>query len=306
MTWGRDTSPENARAIVREFVSAGGNLIDTAPAYGAGFAEKLIGKLIHTDLRRDDLVIATKAGFGTKGKNTIDTSRAAMLDDLTQTLRRLHTDHVDLWQVHTWGDAPLEETLATLDHAVASGMTRYVGISNFIGWQSATAAAWQKAVPGRALLVSNQVEYSLLARRAEIEVLPSLHYHQMGLFAWSPIGRGVLTGKYAKSIPRGSRGAQDQMSWFVEPYLEARSRSVVDATIRAATGLGITPEQVACLWVRDAPGVTAPLLGARTVEQLRPYLEAEEMSLPEQIVSALDDVSGGPNQMRHTSPDDVA
>ena len=299
MTWGRDTTPTEARTLMRQFVGAGGTLVDTAPAYGRGGAEKILGKLIHTEFSRDDVVIATKGGFGIKdGERVVDTSRGAMLDDLANSLRRLRTDHVDIWQVHAWGDAPLDETLATLDHAVASGMARYVGICNFIGWQTARAATWQQAVPGRTRLISAQVEYSLLARRAEIEVIPAVRAHDMGLFPWSPIGRGVLTGKYRSGLPRDSRGATDHFSWFVEPYLGAKSNAIVDAVTRAADGLGLTSAQVALLWVRDAPGVTAPLLGARTPDQLEGYLRLDETALPTPITSALDDVSGGPNQGR--------
>ncbi|MBO1031312.1 aldo/keto reductase [Tessaracoccus sp. SD287] len=301
LTWGRDTQPAQARALVRRFHEAGGTLVDTAPAYGNGVAEKILGKLIHTDLQRSDLVIATKGGFGVRnGRRVVDTSRSALLDDLAASLRRLHTDHVDLWQVHAWGEAPLEETLGALDQAVRSGMARYVGVSNFIGWQTARAATWQEAIPGRARLVSSQVEYSLLARRSEIEVIPALRALGMGLFPWSPIGRGVLTGKYRTGVPRGSRGAADHFSWFVEPYLEEKSRAITDAVAKAAEGLDLSPQQVALLWVRDAPGVTAPLLGARTVEQLEDYLAVDEMTLPEEIISALDDVSGGPNLGRGT------
>ena len=299
MTWGGDTDLRTAESLVERFTESGGTLIDTAPAYGGGAAEKMIGRITRTHVRRDDLVIATKAGFGFRdGSQVIDTSRKAMLDDLAGSLRRLHTDHVDLWQVHAWGHTPYEETLTALDTAVSSGMARYVGVCNFIGWQVGTAAAWQKALPGRASLVSGQVEYSLLARRAEVEVIPALAAHGMGLFAWSPIGRGVLTGKYRRGLPRDSRGAKDHFSWFVEPYLESRSRAVVDAVARAADGLGLTPAQTALLWVRDAPGVTAPLLGARTVDQLEPYLDLDSVTLPEPIIAALDDVTGGPNQAR--------
>lgn len=299
MTWGADTTAADARAMLRAFVEAGGNLVDTAPAYGQGVAEKVIGKLIHTDVRREDLVIATKGGFGGHGgRRSVDTSRRAMLDDLAGSLRRMHTDHVDLWQVHAWGDAPLEETLSAMDHAVSSGMARYAGTSNFIGWQTARAATWQQAVPGRTPLVSGQVEYSLLARRAEIEVLPALQAHQMGLFPWSPLGRGVLTGKYRSGLPSGSRGASDHFGWFVQPYLETKSRAITDAVVRASQGLDLLPEQVALLWVRDAPVVTAPLLGARTPEQLAPYLAIDDVTLPEPIIQALDDVTGGPNHLR--------
>ena len=299
MTWGGDVSPDTARLLLRDFVAAGGDLIDTAPAYGGGRAEELVGRYLRSDLRRDDLVIATKAGFGTHGgAQTVDTSRRALLDDLTDSLRRLRTDHVDIWQIHAWGDAPLEETLAALDQAVNSGMARYAGVCNYIGWQLGTAAAWQRAVPGRARLVSGQIEYSLLARRAEVEVLPALAHHGMGLFPWSPLGRGVLTGKYRGGIPRDSRGGRDHLAWFVEPYLDARSTAVVDAVARAASGLGLSTAQVALLWVRDAPGVTAPLLGARTTDQLASLLQTDSQSLPEPIAVALDDITGGPHMGR--------
>lgn len=301
MTWGRDTRPDDARDMLRAFVAAGGDLVDTAPAYSRGEAERILGRLLRTEVDRDDVVIATKAGFTFRdGVRVVDTSRRILLDDLHESLRRLGTDHIDVWQVHAWGTAPLEETLAALDHAVSTGVVRYAGVSNFVGWQTAAAATWQAAFPGRARLVSNQVEYSLLARRAEVEVLPALRHFEMGFFPWSPMGRGVLTGKYRGGVPRDSRAASTHFGWYVEPYLEARSRAVVEAASRAADGLGVSPLQVAWLWVRDAPGVTAPLLGARSSAQLAPYLEAESMTLPPEIAAALDDVSGGPNEARVT------
>ena len=301
MTWGRDTRPDDAKEVLRAFVAAGGDLVDTAPAYSRGAAERILGKLLRTDIDRDDVVIATKAGFTFRdGVRVVDTSRRVLLDDLYESLRRLGTDHIDVWQVHAWGQAPLEETLAALDHAVSTGVVRYAGVSNFVGWQTAAAATWQSAFPGRARLVSNQVEYSLLARRAEVEVLPALRHFEMGFFPWSPMGRGVLTGKYRGGVPRDSRAATAHFGWYVEPYLEARSRAVVEAVAKAADGLGVSPLQVAWLWVRDAPGVTAPLLGVRTAAQLAPYLEAEPMTLPPEIAAALDDVSGGPNEARTT------
>lgn len=299
LTWGRETSAETARNLVRTFVEAGGTLIDTAAAYASGGAETLIGKLIHTDIKREDLIIATKGGFGVRdGKRIVDTSRRALLQDLWGSLRRLRTDHIDIWQLHAWGQAPLEESLAAIDLAVNAGDVRYAGVSNFVGWQTAQAATWQKAFPGRAPIASAQVEYSLLARRAEVEILPAVRAFGMGFFPWSPLGRGVLTGKYRGRTPRDSRGASDSFSWFVEPYLDQRSQAIVEAVSCAALGLDLTPAQVALLWVRDAPSVTAPLVGARTVAQLEPLLATEEMSLPTEIVSALDDVSGGPNSGR--------
>ena len=299
LTWGRDTPAEQAAALLQAFVEAGGTLIDTAAAYGAGDAERLVGKLVRDLADRDDLVIATKAGFAIRdGKRIVDTSRRALLRDLTGSLRRLGTDYVDLWQIHAWGSAPLEESLSAIDFALSSGMVRYAGVSNFVGWQTAQAVTWQRAYPVRTPISSVQVEYSLLARRAEVEVLPAVEAYGLGFFPWSPLGRGVLTGQYRTGTPRGSRGASEHFAWFVEPYLEQRSRGVVEAVARAGEGLDLSPLQVALLWVRDAPGVTAPLLGARTAAQLAPALAVEDRSLPPEIVSALDDVSGGPNAGR--------
>ncbi len=299
MTWGRDTGTDQARELMTLFREAGGTLIDTAAAYGAGDAERLIGRLLSETADRDDVVIATKAGFVIRdGQRVVDTSKRALLRDLAGSLRRLGTDYVDLWQLHAWGEAPLEESLSAVDQAVQSGMVRYAGVSNFVGWQTAQAATWQQAVAGRTPIVSVQVEYSLLARRAEVEVLPAANAFGLGCFPWSPLGRGVLTGQYRNRVPRGSRAASEHFAWFVEPYLSQRSRGVVEAVARAADGLDLTPLQVALLWVRDAPGVTAPLLGARTAGQLAPALATEEMTLPAEIVSALDDVSGGPNLAR--------
>jgi len=300
MAWGRDVEWPQARDLLRDFVDAGGTLVDTAPAYGAGVAEKMVGKALAGGLPREALVIATKAGFVIRdGRRVIDTSRGALLSDLEQSLRRLGTDHVDLWQVHAWGDAPLEETLSALDSAVARGMARYVGVSNFVGWQTATAATWQDADRARTPISSVQVEYSLLARRAEVEVVPAARHHRLGLLAWSALGRGALTGKYRGGrLPRDSRAASDHFGWFLEPYLQPRSAAIVDAVAHAAQGLGLTPGQVALMWVRDAPQVASALVGPRTTDQLTELLDAEDKTLVPPIVSALDDISGGANAYR--------
>lgn len=294
LTWGRDVTPPDARGLLRAFVDAGGNLVDTAPSYGDGLAERILGSLMHHDVRRDQLVVATKAGFHAgSGRQVLDTSAKALLADLDGSLRRLGTDHVDLWQVHAWADSSLEETLAALDVAVSAGKTRFVGVCNYVGWQIATAATSQRLNHG-VPLVSAQNEYSLLARRAETEVLPAAGYHQMGFFPWSPLARGVLSGQYRGGVAHaGSRGDSAHLAWFVQPYLQPRADAVVDAVARAGEGLGLSAAQVALLWVRDAPGVTAPLLGARTVEQLEPLLAIDDQSLPGVIVDALDDITGG-------------
>lgn len=293
MTWGRDTDEHEARDQLVSFVEAGGTLVDTAAAYADGHSEELLGSLIGDVVPRDDVVLATKAGLGLhKGRLRVDTSRGRLLSTLDSSLRRLGVDHVDLWQVHTWHDGvPLEETLSALDLAVSSGRASYVGISNYSGWQTAQAATWQRAVPGRTVLASTQVEYSLLNRGIEHEVLPAAEATGLGVLAWSPLGRGVLTGKYRTGTPADSRAATSQFSSFVEAYLDERSASVVEAVARAAEGLDLSPLQVALAWVRDRPGVTAPVVGARTAAQLASALESEDVVLPAEITAALDDVS---------------
>ncbi|MGW1149493.1 aldo/keto reductase, partial [Streptomyces sp. NPDC002454] len=215
---------------------------------------------------------------------------SALLD---ASLARLGTDHVDLWQLHAFDPTtPLEETLQAVDIAVSSGRARYAGVSNFCGWQLAKAATWQLAAPGaRARLASTQMEYSLLQRGVEREVLPAAVDLGLGLLPSSPLGRGVLTGKYRRATPPDSRGASAHLLPFVEPYLDEEAGRIVDALVTAADGLAVTPLQVALAWVRDRPGVTAPVIGPRNAQQLDAALSVETLSLPDEICRALDDVS---------------
>ena len=293
MTWGRDTDEHEARDQLIAFAEAGGTLVDTAAGYGDGASEELIGTLIGDVVGRDEIVLATKAGISRRtGERVTNTSRGHLLTTLDASLKRLGVDHVDLWQVHVWTDeTPVEETLSALDLAVTSGRASYVGISNYTGWQTAQAATWQRAVPGRTPLASTQVEYSLLNRHVEHEVVPAAQALGLGVLPWSPLGRGVLTGKYRTGTPSDSRGATEHFARFVGAYLDDRGRGIVEAVARAADGLGWSPLEVALVWVRDRPGVTAPIVGARTAAQLDGALGVEELTLPTEIVDALDDVS---------------
>jgi aryl-alcohol dehydrogenase-like predicted oxidoreductase len=297
LTWGRDTDEHEAREQLVAFTEAGGTLIDTAAGYGDGASEELVGSLLGDVVPRDDVVIATKAGIS-RGRAARETnaSRGSLISTLDASLRRLGVDHLDLWQVHTWvEDTPLEETLSALDYAVTTGRAAYVGVSNYSGWQSAQAATWQRALPGRAILASTQVEYSLLNRTVEAEVLPAAAALGLGVLPWSPLGRGVLTGKYRRGTPADSRGASPHFANFVGSYLNEHSARIVEAVARAAEGLDWSPLEVALTWVRDRPGVTAPIVGARTAAQLRGSLTVEDLELPAQIVAALDDVSSDPH-----------
>jgi len=293
MTWGRDTEEHEAAAQLRAFREAGGTLVDTADVYAGGESERILGRLV-ADIGRQEIVLATKAGARTgDGPLSSGTGRRRLLAALDGSLSRLRTDHVDLWQVHTWhAGTPLEETLTALDTAVSSGRVRYAGVSNFSGWQTAKAAGWQRAAPGRVSLISTQVEYSLLARGVEREVVPAALDAGLGLLPWSPLGRGVLSGAYRATTPAaGTRAASPTWNRFVAPYLGEEAGRVVDAVTTAAGGLGVSPVAVALAWVRDRPGVAAPVVGARTRAQLAQSLESEALTLPAEITAALDDVS---------------
>jgi aryl-alcohol dehydrogenase-like predicted oxidoreductase len=292
MTWGRDTDDNQARGQFAAFTEAGGNFIDTADVYTDGASEILLGNIIKETGSRDSIVVATKAVGVPDPERRRDASRAHLMRALDASLQRLQTDYVDLWQLHAWDPrTPLDETLSTLDDVVRSGKVRYVGISNYNGWQTAQAATWQRAVPGRVPIATTQMEYSLLSRGIEREVLPAAEAFGIGILPWSPLGRGVLTGKYRQGTPGDSRGASSHFAGFVTPFLDERSTHIVDAVITAGRGLGVTPLEIALAWIRDRRGVVAPVIGARTAAQLEVALTVEDLVLPDEISQVLDEVS---------------
>ncbi|CAN2198775.1 Tas Predicted oxidoreductases (related to aryl-alcohol dehydrogenases) [Candidatus Nanopelagicaceae bacterium] len=293
MTWGRDTDEIEAADQCRAFLDAGGNFLDTAATYGDGDSERVIGGLIGTLFNRDDVIIATKAGINfADGTRRVDASRHSLIAELDRSLSRLGTDFVDIWQIHNWDEVtPLDDTLSALDYAYTTGRARYVGVSNYSGWQLARAATKQQSNSMKAPLTTVQGEYSLLNRNAEFEIIDAAVECGLGFLAWAPLARGVLTGKYRKGIPSDSRGAAPHFAKHIEPYLDSRSAKIVEAVAVAAEGLGFSPLEVALAWVRDAPGVTSSLIGARTGAQLRGVLKSEEISLPEIVRTALDEIS---------------
>jgi len=292
MTWGRDTDEHEARDQWKAFLESGGDLIDTADVYADGMSEEIIGMLVRETNTRDQIVLSTKSGSRPRTPRRFDASRAHLLASLDGSLSRLDTDYVDIWYLQAWDPlTPLEETLSAAEDAVRSGRTRYVGLSNYSGWQIAAAATLQKALPDRVSIVGAQMEYSLVQRGIEREVVPACQALGLGLTAWSPLGRGVLTGKYRFGTPADSRAANPQFSPFVSEHLSDPARRVVDAVVTAAEGLDVPAHEVALAWVRDRPGVTAAIMGARRIGQLRALLEAEALELPAELVTALEDVS---------------
>ena len=299
MTWGLDTDAQDAAQQLRDFTEAGGTFVDTAGSYGDGASEEILGALLRSVVDRDDVVVATKGGLRrTPGGTVVDSSRGALLTSLDASLRRLGTDHVDLFLVqapdpHT----PFEETVSALRHMVASGRARYVGLANHAGWHTGYAAAALRSggSGADAELAALEVEHSLLNRDCEQDLVPATQALGVGLLTWSALGRGVLTGKYRRSLPADSRGASSHLSGFVEPYLDARGSAVVDAVCTAAAGLGRAPLEVALSWVLGRPYVSSAIVGARTPVQLRESLRSLDLVLPGAVAAALDEVSDPSN-----------
>lgn len=283
MTWGRDTDIHEARDQFNLYYEAGGRFLDTADVYSDGVAEEIVGEFIRD---HPDVVVSTKAG-NVRSHRRRNTSRAHLLATLDGSLKRLRRSHIDVWHMHAWDPyTPIEETLSAAKFAIDSGRVRYLGISNYSGWQL-TNAALSSDFP----IVSAQMEYSLLQRGIEREVIPASADLGVGVMAWSPLGRGVLTGKYRNGTPADSRAATAHFATFVTPYLNDRSRSVVDAVCTAAQGLGMSPIEVALAWVNARPQVASTIVGARTAAQLRGVIQAFDAILPLEIHTALDEVS---------------
>ncbi len=286
MSWGRDTDIHEARDQFNLYYEAGGRFIDTADVYSDGGSEEILGEFLRD---RPDIVVSTKAG-SVRSARRRNASRGHLISALDASLKRLRRTHVDVWHVHAWDPyTPIDETLGAIDYAVNSGRVRYVGISNYSGWQLASAATTQSSKPAK--IVSAQMEYSLVERGIEREVVPAALHHGAGILAWSPLGRGVLTGKYRHSTPPDSRAASQHLASFVTPYLTERPRAIVDAVCMAAEGLGMSPIDVSLAWITARPGVASAIVGARTAAQLRAILAGSESVLPNEIHTALDEVS---------------
>lgn len=291
MGWGARTSVEDARDHLKTYLAAGGDFVDTAHGYADGGSEEALGSMIGDLVPRDELVICTKAGISRlKGARVVDTSRRALMHQLDTSLQRLGTSYVDLWLVHAWSDdTPVEETLSALEWAVTSGRARYVGVSNYSGWQAAHAATLMSG--NRVPIVANEIEYSLLNRVPEDELVEAGRALGFGLLPWSPLGRGVLTGKYRNGTPGEPHAAPGARTGPEGLALTPESGQIVDAVAIAAKGMNVSPAEIALAWVRDRPGVIAPIVGVRTGAQLSAALASEELELPGELTEALNDVS---------------
>ena len=288
-----DTGLEGARRQIDMALDAGVNLIDTADVYSAGASEEIVGEAL--DGRRDRVLLATKARMPMgEGPNDAGLSRHHLISSVEDSLRRLRTDHIDLFQVHEWdGQTPLEETLEALDALVRAGKIRYIGCSNYAGWQ-ATKAVGVSERRGIERFASQQVYYSLQARDAEYEIVPSALDLGLGLLIWSPLAGGLLSGKYRRGAdaPEGSRQLTD---WNEPPVRDEDGLyDVIEAVVAIAEGKGASPAQVALAWLLGRPAVTSLVVGARTDEQLADNLGAADVVLSEAERLRLDTISAPP------------
>jgi aryl-alcohol dehydrogenase-like predicted oxidoreductase len=284
------TDVEGARRQIAMALDAGVNLIDTADVYSAGLSEEILGKAL--PVARDDVLLATKVRMPMgDGPNDAGLSRHHIMRGCEASLRRLGTDYIDLYQLHEWdGQTPLDETLQALDDLVRAGKVRYVGASNYTGWQlmKALGIADRHELPRFA---SQQIYYSLQARDAEQELVPVSVDQGLGILVWSPLAGGLLSGKYRRGVqaPAGSRHLGD---WSEPPvHDEDKLYDTIDVLVEIADGHGVSAAQVSLAWLLGRPAVTSLIVGARTEEQLADNLKAAELTLSAEERKRLDDVS---------------
>jgi aryl-alcohol dehydrogenase-like predicted oxidoreductase len=293
MTFGNEADEQTSKSVTDRFVEAGGNFLDTANVYSRGISEKITGRVIRD--YREDVVLATKFRFPMgEGPNDSGASRKHIISACEASLRRLDTDYIDLYQIHCWdSSSPIEETLSALDDLVRAGKVRYIGCSNFTGWQIEKSVRVSER-EGLARFDCVQPQYSLVVRDIEHEVLPASREEGLGVLPWSPLAGGFLTGKYSRddAPPENTRMASWVDTW--KRHATPEKFDIVDRVCEIANSRGKEPAQIALSWVKDRPGVTSPILGARNVEQLDKNLGVIGWSLEEQDLNLLEEVSALP------------
>ena len=293
MTFGRETSEEDSRSMMDCFVEEGGNFIDTANVYSQGKSEEIVGRWLK-EKNRDDVVLATKVRFRMgAGENDLGLSRKHLLSAVEASLRRLQTDYIDLYQVHMWDNGtPLEETLSTLDSLVQTGKVRYIGASNYTAWQLQKAIDISQA-HGWEAFACLQPLYNLLDRWSEFELIPVCMNEGVGVIPWSPLRGGWLSGKFRRGMetpPEGTRVEVAEREGWGESwsaYANERTWNVLDALFAVAAESGKEPAQAALRWLLQRPGITAPIIGARTMKQLVSNLGATGWQLSEEQMARL-------------------
>jgi aryl-alcohol dehydrogenase-like predicted oxidoreductase len=297
MTFGRETGEDISYKILDKFVDAGGNFIDTADVYSQGLSETILGRWLKQK-NRDDYVIATKVRFPMgDGPNDFGLSRKHIISGVDASLKRLQTDYIDLYQVHRWDpDTPLVETLSTLNDLVKSGKVRYIGCSNFKGWHLQKAIDISKG-NGWEPFTCLQPLYNLLDRAIEWELIPICQNEGLGVIPWSPLRGGWLSGRYGRGMEGPEEGSRvhtaGKLGWseIWEVYANERTWSIIDEIIAIAKEMDKEPVQVALRWLIQRPGVTAPIIGVRTMAHLESNLGAVGWELSDDQMKILDTIS---------------
>jgi 1-deoxyxylulose-5-phosphate synthase len=291
MNFGDPTTEADSIRITHTALDAGINLVDTANSYSGGISEGIVGKALEG--RRQNVILATKV-HGKVGPDVNDqgNSRRHIIQACEDSLRRLKTDYIDLYQLHRPNpEIPIEETLEALTDLVRSGKIRYVGCSNFAAWM-VMEALWVSERNGLTRFVSVQPPYNLLDRRIENELVPLAEHYQQSILPWGPMGQGILIGRY-KSVgarPRDSRAERQPTSLFAQRVTE-RAIGASETFCALAHESGKTPAQLALLWCKDQPGITAPIMGPRTIEQLSEMLPVLNMNLGSAERKACDEIN---------------
>lgn len=286
-SWGTDE--DNARTIFNHYLEVGGNFIDTADSYGAGLSETLVGKFVAETASRDRLVIATKYSNSLEpgNANAGGNSRKNMMRAVDQSLKRLKTDYIDLYMVHTWdGMTPVEEVMRCFDDLIRAGKIRYCGLSDVPSWYAARAQTWAEA-HALSQPISLQLPYSLVERSIEQEFVPLGHNLGLGITAWSPLAMGLLSGKYrAGGEGRLNRDNAEGLGLFTE-----RNMRIVTALSEVSDAIGKSMAQVALNWVVTQPGIGAAIIGASKLAQLDDNLGALAFAIPDELRKKLDEAS---------------
>jgi aryl-alcohol dehydrogenase-like predicted oxidoreductase len=298
MGFGTETPEKEAFTILDAFLEAGGNTIDTSDVYGKGASEELLGRWRASRVDATSrLVIATKARFGTgPDVNDVGASRPHLHRALNTSLRRLGVETIDLYQMHGWDPlTPVEETLTFLDAAVRAGKIHYIGLSNFTGWQLQLVLSTAQAM-GLQMPITLQQQYNLIYREVEYEVIPAALHNGIGLLPWSPLAAGFLSGKYIRGTSSGDGGrlaSENPMTQHQAKQIhnDDKKWATLDAVRDIAKQIGATPSQVALSWVVNQPSVTAPVIGARTMEQLQDNLAAADLVLDADLTAKLSAIS---------------
>ncbi|WP_209121059.1 aldo/keto reductase [Alkalihalobacillus sp. BA299] len=295
MTFGKATSEEESISMIHRFLDYGGNFIDTADVYVEGASEEIVGKAIQD--RRSEVVLATKVRMKVgPHPNDVGYSRKRIMEGVEQSLRRLKTDYIDLYQLHVWDHlTPIEETLRTLDDLIASGKVRYIGCSNFLAWQLMKSLSISE-FRGYARFISIQPQYSLVSREMDREVLSLCLEENVGVLPWAPLGGGFLSGKYKSvaepSFGRFSQGLTGEYEWKNKAL--DKNFNIVAKVEEIAQEIDKTPAQVSLNWLLCKEGITSPIFGARTLEQFEENMGSIGWHLSAEHIQALDEVSALP------------